>query len=127
MTLKTAARKLERMARRGVLLIRHGETDGNRSRKLQVESTPLNDNGHEQAAKLGRRVAAQFKVHKIICSDLVSVCASARWPAAHSTRSRPATDLPVVLMMTMTMMLTLLLRCSHAAACRPAPSRPPPR
>lgn len=53
-----------------VLLIRHGETDGNRTRTMQVPETPLNERGFNQAAKLGERVAKEFHVHRIICSDL---------------------------------------------------------
>lgn len=53
-----------------ILLVRHGETDGNRTKTLQVPSLPLNANGLQQAAKMGVRVAKQFDVHRILCSDL---------------------------------------------------------
>ena len=41
-----------------ILLIRHGETDGNRNRILQVPETPLSDRGLAQAARLGQRLAS---------------------------------------------------------------------
>lgn len=41
-----------------ILLIRHGETLGNRHRVVQVPETPLSDHGLEQAARLARRLSA---------------------------------------------------------------------
>jgi broad specificity phosphatase PhoE len=41
-----------------ILLIRHGETAGNRDRILQVPETPLSDRGLAQAARLGQRLAS---------------------------------------------------------------------
>lgn len=40
-----------------ILLIRHGETPGNRDRIIQFPDTPLSDRGVEQAARLGARLA----------------------------------------------------------------------
>jgi broad specificity phosphatase PhoE len=40
-----------------ILLIRHGETAGNRDRIIQVPETPLSDRGLAQAERLGRRLA----------------------------------------------------------------------
>ncbi|HIF93508.1 MAG: histidine phosphatase family protein [Myxococcales bacterium] len=40
-----------------ILLIRHGETAGNRNRIIQVPETPLSDRGLAQAARLGQRLA----------------------------------------------------------------------
>ncbi|MBY0399730.1 histidine phosphatase family protein [Myxococcota bacterium] len=40
-----------------ILLIRHGETAGNRNRIIQVPETPLSEDGLAQAARLGRRLA----------------------------------------------------------------------
>jgi len=40
-----------------ILLIRHGETAGNRDRVIQVPETPLSDHGLSQADLLGRRLA----------------------------------------------------------------------
>ena len=41
-----------------ILLIRHGETLGNRNRILQVPETPLSDRGLDQADRLGQRLAS---------------------------------------------------------------------
>lgn len=41
-----------------ILLIRHGETLGNRNRVIQVAETPLSDRGLEQAGRLGRRLSS---------------------------------------------------------------------
>jgi len=53
-----------------ILLVRHGETDGNAARVLQRPDVPLNDRGIRQAEQLARRLAAHGFVH-ILCSDLV--------------------------------------------------------
>lgn len=42
-----------------ILLIRHGETPGNRDRIIQFPDTPLSDRGLEQAAQLGQRMAPE--------------------------------------------------------------------
>jgi len=41
-----------------ILLIRHGETLGNRNRIIQVPETPLSDRGLEQADRLGQRLSS---------------------------------------------------------------------
>lgn len=51
-----------------ILLLRHGETDGNANRVFQLPDTPLSPRGHEQAACLARRVA-QLGVARLITSD----------------------------------------------------------
>lgn len=52
-----------------IVLIRHGETEGNRQRILQVAETPLNAQGQHQAELLAQRIA-QRPVRLILCSDL---------------------------------------------------------
>ncbi|MEE2778823.1 MAG: histidine phosphatase family protein, partial [Acidobacteriota bacterium] len=53
----------------GILLIRHGETDGNKLRVVQHPEVPLNENGLAQADRLGRRVEG-VGITRILASDL---------------------------------------------------------
>ena len=53
-----------------VILVRHGETPGNRERRTQVYETPLTETGREQAARLAERIAAEGPVQAIYASDL---------------------------------------------------------
>ncbi len=53
-----------------ILLVRHGETDGNAARVLQRPDVPLNERGRRQAEQLARRLLAIGFVH-IVCSDLL--------------------------------------------------------
>ena len=53
-----------------ILLVRHGETDGNASRILQRPDVPLNEHGIRQAEHLARRLFDHGFVH-IVCSDLL--------------------------------------------------------
>lgn len=54
-----------------LILIRHGETDWNRELRFQGQlDVPLNAVGHEQARRLGVRLAAE-SVHRLVCSDLL--------------------------------------------------------
>jgi len=52
-----------------ILIVRHGETDGNAQRILQRADVPLNERGRRQAGHLARRLCAHGFVH-ILCSDL---------------------------------------------------------
>jgi probable phosphoglycerate mutase len=52
-----------------ILLVRHGETDGNAARVLQRPDVPLNERGMRQSERLARRLSAHGFVH-ILCSDL---------------------------------------------------------
>lgn len=51
-----------------LVIVRHGETVDNASRTFQQPSSPLSQNGEQQAALLARRLAG-FNVGQIICSD----------------------------------------------------------
>ena len=51
-----------------LIIVRHGETVDNASRTFQQASSPLSQNGEQQAALLARRLA-DLNVSKIICSD----------------------------------------------------------
>lgn len=54
-----------------LILIRHGETDWNRELRFQGHiDVPLNDLGHEQARRLGLRMAGE-PVQHLRCSDLM--------------------------------------------------------
>ncbi len=54
-----------------IILIRHGETDWNRELRFQGHAdVPLNDMGHEQARRLGLRMAGEAVQH-LVSSDLL--------------------------------------------------------
>ena len=54
-----------------LILIRHGETDWNRELRFQGHiDVPLNDMGHEQARRLGLRMARE-KAQYLVSSDLM--------------------------------------------------------
>src|ERR1700745_3980145 len=53
-----------------ILLVRHGETDGNAARILQRADVPLNERGMRQAVQLARRLGARGFA-RIVCSDLL--------------------------------------------------------
>src|SRR5690348_7878025 len=52
-----------------ILVVRHGETDGNAQRVLQRADVPLNARGVRQAELLAQRLSTHGFVH-ILCSDL---------------------------------------------------------
>jgi broad specificity phosphatase PhoE len=52
-----------------IVLVRHGETAGNKTRVVQPADTPLNEAGLRQADRLAERVAQLSAVH-IMTSDL---------------------------------------------------------
>lgn len=66
-----------------ILLVRHGETDGNAARILQRPDVPLNERGRHQAEQLAQRLATHGFVH-ILCSDLVRARMTAAPLAARS-------------------------------------------
>jgi probable phosphoglycerate mutase len=51
-----------------IVLVRHGETDGNATRVLQPAETPLNALGLRQAERLANRLQ-DFGITQILCSD----------------------------------------------------------
>jgi probable phosphoglycerate mutase len=66
-----------------LILIRHGETDWNRELRFQGHiDVPLNDTGHEQARRVGLRLAGET-VHHIISSDLMRAQQTAMPAASH--------------------------------------------
>jgi probable phosphoglycerate mutase len=66
-----------------ILLVRHGETDGNAARILQRADVPLNARGIQQAEQLAHRLAADGFTH-ILCSDLPRARMTASALAAQS-------------------------------------------
>jgi probable phosphoglycerate mutase len=66
-----------------ILLVRHGETDGNVARILQRPDVPLNDRGLRQAEQLARRLSA-LGFARILCSDLLRARMTAAPLAARS-------------------------------------------
>ena len=66
-----------------ILLVRHGETDGNAARILQRPDVSLNDRGLRQAEQLARRLSALGFTH-ILCSDLLRARMTAAPLAARS-------------------------------------------
>ena len=66
-----------------ILLVRHGETDGNAARILQRPDVPLNERGLRQAEQLAERLSAHGFVH-ILCSDLLRARMTAAPLAARS-------------------------------------------
>ncbi|MBC5786225.1 histidine phosphatase family protein [Ramlibacter sp. USB13] len=60
-----------------LVLIRHGETDMNRELRFQGQvNVGLNATGHEQARRLGARMAAE-KADAVYVSDLLRACQTA--------------------------------------------------
>jgi probable phosphoglycerate mutase len=66
-----------------ILLVRHGETEGNAARILQRADIPLNERGMRQAERLAQRLSAQAFV-RILCSDLLRARMTAAPLAARS-------------------------------------------
>src|SRR5262249_32288089 len=66
-----------------ILLVRHGETDGNAARILQRPDVPLNERGMRQAEQLAGRLCAGGFIC-IVCSDLLRARMTAAPLAARS-------------------------------------------
>jgi 2,3-bisphosphoglycerate-dependent phosphoglycerate mutase len=66
-----------------IVIVRHGETDGNAARVLQRPDVPLNERGMRQAEQLAQRLAALGLVH-LVCSDLLRAQMTAAPLAARS-------------------------------------------
>lgn len=67
-----------------LILIRHGETDWNRELRFQGQvDVPLNAVGHEQARRLGVRLAGEA-ANLLVCSDLVRTRQTAQPISQHS-------------------------------------------
>jgi probable phosphoglycerate mutase len=66
-----------------ILLVRHGETDGNAARILQRADVPLNERGMRQAELLAARLSGHG-LALIVCSDLLRARMTAAPLAARS-------------------------------------------
>jgi 2,3-bisphosphoglycerate-dependent phosphoglycerate mutase len=75
-----------------ILLVRHGETDGNAARILQRPEVPLNARGKRQAEQLAQRLVALGFAH-VVCSDLLRARMTAAPLAARSTMTIEETPL----------------------------------
>lgn len=54
-----------------ILLVRHGQTDWNRERRIQGwGASSLTRRGREQARALGRHLAATYDIDRVVASDL---------------------------------------------------------
>lgn len=53
-----------------LVLVRHGETAGNRGRRFQTYDTPLSEIGRAQAARVAERLAGGPRIHALYTSDL---------------------------------------------------------
>ena len=63
-----------------IFLIRHGETVDNAGRIFQTPSSPLSENGNDQAEKLSLRLA-KANITDIICSDYLRTRETASYTA----------------------------------------------
>lgn len=66
-----------------IVIVRHGETDGNAARVLQRPDVPLNERGLRQAEQVAERLATSGLV-RILCSDLLRARMTAAPLAARS-------------------------------------------
>lgn len=75
-----------------ILLVRHGETEWNRKRRVQGWApVALTDEGHSQAASLADRLASDYSVDRLISSDLRRTLETAR-PIARAVDCELTTD-----------------------------------
>ncbi|MGM0605093.1 MAG: histidine phosphatase family protein [Halobacteriota archaeon] len=62
-----------------IVLVRHGETDWNRDRRVQGWApVPLNDRGRRQVARLAKAIDDRYEVDRLVSSDLRRALETAR-------------------------------------------------
>lgn len=67
-----------------MILVRHGESEGNRDRTFtQSEQVPLTDLGREQARAAAQKIAARYKPARIVSSPYARAHDTAQIIAAH--------------------------------------------
>jgi len=69
-----------------IVLVRHGETDGNATRRVQFPDTPLSERGLAQAERLGARLGA-LGIERILVSDYARAHMTAE-PVARESGAR---------------------------------------
>src|ERR1044071_8835713 len=72
------------------IFVRHGETEGNRTKRYQLPHTPLNETGEAQAALAAKSLAAT-KIGKLVASPMARAWRTASLIAAEH-RLHPEAD-----------------------------------
>ena len=72
------------------IFVRHGETEGNRTKRYQLPHTPLNDTGEAQAAVAAKSLAST-KIGKLVASPMARAWRTASL-IAHEHNMHPEVD-----------------------------------
>jgi broad specificity phosphatase PhoE len=72
------------------IFVRHGETEGNRTKRYQLPHTPLNETGEGQAA-LAARALATTRIGKLVASPMARAWRTASL-IAHEHKMHPEVD-----------------------------------
>ena len=72
------------------IFVRHGETEGNRTKRYQLPHTPLNETGEGQAA-LAAQALAKVRIGKLVASPMARAWRTASL-IAHEHRMHPEVD-----------------------------------
>ena len=76
--------------RQRFIFVRHGETEGNRTKRYQLPHTPLNETGEGQAA-LAAQALAKIRIGKLVASPMARAWRTASL-IAHEHRMHPEVD-----------------------------------
>ena len=77
-------------ARQRFIFVRHGETEGNRTKRYQLPHTPLNETGEGQAA-LAAQALARIRIGKLVASPMARAWRTASL-IAHEHNIHPEVD-----------------------------------
>jgi len=72
------------------IFVRHGETEGNRTKRYQLPHTPLNETGEGQAA-LAAQALAKIRIGKLVASPMARAWRTASL-IAHEHKMHPEVD-----------------------------------
>ena len=72
------------------IFVRHGETEGNRTKRYQLPQTPLNETGEGQAA-LAAQALAKIRIGKLVASPMARAWRTASL-IAHEHKMHPEVD-----------------------------------